>query len=213
MSISLSIQEFLKKLKTIQRVVSEFIEDDDNCEENFQNFVSMINSQEINDDKHSLQILLHHISSIFDNHHRNPQFIPKIERIIKFFSKEIKQYFTNLEIFNIFKPNKRLLLFLHKEQIMIIDQNIANELRKSIYNSANYFNYFYNEIKPFLPKNNSWFRCFYDENLDSISEDSKNLGENDSDICKLIQKDLIKEFIVYINQNSISLNSKLKKSI
>ena len=96
---------------------------------------------------------------------------------------------------------------------MIIDQNIANELRKSIYNSANYFNYFYNEIKPFLPKNNSWFRCFYDENLDSISEDSKNLGENDSDICKLIQKDLIKEFIVYINQNSISLNSKLKKSI
>lgn len=38
-------------------------------------------------------------------------------------------------------------------------------------------------------------------------------GENDSPICQLIQKDLIKEFIVYVNKNNTPLNSLIEPSI
>ena len=38
------------------------------------------------------------------------------------FEVEIKKYYTNLQIFNIFKSNKRILLFLYDEQIIIFDK-------------------------------------------------------------------------------------------
>lgn len=126
--MNLKIQEFINKIKTVQSVISKYIEDDANYEENFQNFVSMIQNQKIQDDKHLLELLLRYISSICNNHHRNSNFFSKIERMIRFLSKEIKQFFTDIEIFHFFKSNKRLLLYLHEEQIMIIDHNILDEL-------------------------------------------------------------------------------------
>ena len=51
-------------------------------------------------------------------------------------------------------------------------------------------------------KYDEWVKdeCFY--------EKRKN-GQNDDLICQFIQKDLIDDFIAYINKNSYSLNSKI----
>ena len=88
----------------------------------------MIQDQKIQEDKHLLELLLRYILNICNHHHRNTNFISKIERMIRFLSKEIKQFFTDIEIFHFFKTNKRLLLYLHEEQIMIMNNNIIDEL-------------------------------------------------------------------------------------
>ena len=41
----------------------------------------------------------------------------------------------------------------------------------------------------------------------------RNEGENDSQICELIRKEMITEFVAYVTRNSISLNAKIQPSI
>ena len=38
-------------------------------------------------------------------------------------------------------------------------------------------------------------------------------GENDGYLCQIIQKDLIEEFITYVNKEDYPLNSYIEKSI
>ena len=60
-----------------------------------------------------------------------------------------------MDIFNIFKGNKRLLLFLHEEQIIKIDRQIAQIIfTKYNYQLKQYPQYFAPEIKPFI--NERW---------------------------------------------------------
>ena len=52
----------------------------------------------------------------------------------------------------IFKDNKRILLFLIEEQIMIIDEYIVSRITWNEFNFMYYFEYFLLEIKRFLTK-------------------------------------------------------------
>ena len=54
------------------------------------------------------------------------------------------------------------------------------------------------EIKKELPDN------FYKK---------RKIGENDEEVCKLIQKDLIEEFIIYVNKNDTNLKKKIEPSV
>ena len=73
------------------------------------------------------------------------------EKIIAFLKNEIKQTFSNIEIFNIFKNSKIILLFLIKENIITIDETIAEiMMKKEKYKQMKYPEYFYNEIKEFI---------------------------------------------------------------
>ena len=69
----------------------------------------------IGDNKHEFRLVLHFISSISENHFREPAFFDKIERSLRYFKDDIKNYYSNLEIFNIFSQNKRIILFFIKE--------------------------------------------------------------------------------------------------
>ena len=61
---------------------------------------------------------------ISNNYHRKINFFEKITRILKLFKENIINYFSNSEIFNIFKENRILLLYLINEGILIFDNNI-----------------------------------------------------------------------------------------
>ena len=72
------------------------------------------------------------------------------------FPHTFKRYFSYSEIFNIFKSNKRILLFLVEQQIIIIDEFIAKKITNiDIYIEAKYPQYFQPEIQPFI--NEQWF--------------------------------------------------------
>lgn len=95
---------------------------------------------------HELDSTLRLILNIANNHHRSNDFFSKIEKIILIFKNEIKQSYSNLDIFNNFKSNKRILLFLIEEKIMKMDKTIASIINKGIYKESKYPNYFFPEI-------------------------------------------------------------------
>ena len=83
--------------------------------------------------KHFLCLLLY----ISNNHHRFPGFFDKILQIFLFYEKEIKQTFSNQELFTIFMNNMYLLLILFQKGIISVDESISNL-------------FFFSEGKPFL---------------------------------------------------------------
>ena len=78
----------------------------------------------ISEEKENFGLFLKLISKISENHHRSANFIIKIEQILSHYSSEIKQTFTNLEIFEIFQNDKLILLFLFEQKIIIADKSI-----------------------------------------------------------------------------------------
>ena len=127
----MSSQEYLDMMKEIQKNILNFLEEEANSEENLLK-KDEFNNFKISDNQYDFLSLLHLIPKIVNNCHRFPIFFfSKIERILQFFKEDIQKYFTNSEIFNIFKRNKRILLFLIEQQIMVIDEYIVKKITKT----------------------------------------------------------------------------------
>ena len=181
-----------------------------------QNLTLIIDKYQICLKKHVFSIFLRLISKISNNHHRGHNFISKLERILINYKKIIIQNFTNMEIFKIFKGNKRILLFLLEEKIIIMEKDIVEKFFTNKYRNAEYPKYFSPEIKPFMDfflfTKNHWDNQIMTELPQNFNELRK-IGENESFICELIRNDSIDEFISYVNKNNISLKSIISPSI
>ena len=200
----MSITDCLEKYKEFQEKFLDLIDKQDNVEEHFQNILIIFQDEKIQDDKNKLKLLLHFIASIANNHYRESNFFDKIEKILDNFQEKITKYYSNKEIFDIFKSNKRILLFLFETKIIKFDQYIYNTITTDEYIKKDYPQYFqseinskYNDNKP-IPEN---------------FEEKRKRGENDNYICELIQKDSIEEFIIYINKVNFPLKSTIDRSI
>ena len=159
---------------------------------------------------------MYFISSICNNYYRIPSFFSKIERTLHFFKANIKKYYSNSEIFNVFKDNKRIILFLIKEKIMIVDKFFIQKITTNEFEQKYYPEYFAPEIKPFM--NEEWFtenRLFEYLKKEQPSDfnELRDKGENNSFICKLIREDLIQDFVIHFNKNCISSNATINPSI
>ena len=157
-------------------------------------------------------------------------FFQKIEKLIIFFERVIKEKFDNFEVFDIFKSNKRILLFLLEKKLMNIDESIFDEMTKYEYYKSGYLPYFFTEVKSIffdkksdiLKKEIFSYQTLYDFNkifndfsseLPENFEEKRKIGENDSFLFQLIRKDMIDEFISYVNKNEYRLKSTVKPSI
>ena len=209
--------ENLEEMKKIQENIIDFIENEDNVEEKFQNLLNMIKDFKIRDNLYKLKLLVHLISKISCDHHRGTNFFSKIEQILCVFKEDLRKYFSSSELFHIFKSDKRILLFLITENLMVINEFIVKKFCKRKYLLAKYPEYFSPELKPFVneklfSKNFGLIKRISKDLPDDFYEKRK-IGENDTFICKLIQKDLIEEFITYVNRNMYQLNSIISTSI
>ena len=222
----MNIKEHIEKMKIIQRDLLEFVEKESNTEENYENFIKIINDHKIIEDQHKFQSVLRLISQIGNEHRRVYDFIYKIERILEHFKKDITKHFSNSEIFKIFENNKRILLFLIQEKVIIIDEYVVSRITSNKYYEKDYPEYFAPEIKDFLTdefimKYSNQNKCLKNEDFinkikKEIPEDFYNKrkeGENDSFLCSLIRKDDGKEFGVYINRHNLSFDSTIEESI
>lgn len=211
-------------MKKTQEYLLRYIEEEENNEEIFENLTNLFKEQNIYSNRLDLKTLLHILNRISKHHHRTTDFFGKIERVFLIFKEKIKNFFTNSEIFTIFKSNKRILLFLFEENIIVMDEYVFKKIEKFKYCIAKYPIYFSPEIKPFI--NENWFPK-YDKNdvfhtnawVEEIKEDlpddfysKRKIGENDNFICQLIRKDLIEDFIIYVNQNTYPLDSIINRS-
>ena len=206
----MEICNYVARMINIQHNLSEYIENTNYSYAENQDIINLFNDQTIYQDHYKLKSVLYLLSRIAKNHHRSTDFFAKFENIFHSLGDEIKKNFTNSEIFNIFKTNKRLLLLLIKEKILTIDQTIANQLVKGKYKRKKYHYYFYSEIKFFIDE---VMDRKITKKLDSDYENNREIGENDSYLCELIRKDLIDQFVIYANQINLPLSSEVKKSI
>ena len=108
---------------------------------------------------------------------------------------------SNLEIFNIVKSHKRILLFFLQNNFITVDQSIFEYLSKNVF----YRHFFSPEIKSFISKSTS--------KKDESFEQKRQIGENDSYLCQLIREDSIDQFITYVNRNDLYLQKQIKMSI
>lgn len=205
--------KYFSEMEQLQENVIALIENDDNTEENFKLLTDNITKFGILTNEPLLVEFLHLIVNISNNHNRNLNFFAKIERILKLFKDQITNIFSNLAILYFFISNRRLVLFLIKEGILTFDSTIYHSIKKifKIENddtNSKILSYFYEEVKPFMTVKNDEI----EENL-SLFEERRTIGENHHSICKIIRDDLIDDFIIYVNQNSISIESEIESSI
>ncbi|KAK8835003.1 hypothetical protein M9Y10_025103 [Tritrichomonas musculus] len=211
-------QEYLDAMKDIQENILNFLEGGDRADENFIILESKFYDINIKDYLYELLSLLHLIAKIGNNHHRSHDFFSKIEKILLIFEEDIKKYIPNSEIFNIFKRNKKILLFLIEQQIIVFNEYIIRKITTTKkYIKDKYPQYFQPEIQPFInekwfPKKNGWVKEIKKELPNNFHKKRKE-GENDSQICELIRNDMIAEFLAFITRNNVSLNAKIQPSI
>ena len=219
-----SIEQFLEENKSIQKNIFDYLDYDIDIEEKYQNLKNLFDDIKIHSDQYKIKLLFKLIVQISNNHHRERNFFSKIDQILLLFKDDIQNYFSNSEIYHIFRSNKRLLLYLIEEKIMTIDEAIVKRIIKDkIYINEYYLEYFHPEIQPF--SNEKWLLSHNEkENEDRIFQlfqkefptdfyENRKIGENNERICQLIQKDLIDEFITYVNKNDYPLKSSINTSI
>lgn len=197
----MDITKYLDEMRNIEEYFQVFLDEEENIEKNLNNLNIKFEDMKIRNNKHDLRLLLHFISSLCDNYYRSPTFYIKIERILQIFKDEIKKFYLNSEIFNIFKQNKRILLFLINEQLLTVDEYVFKKIITSEYIEKKYPQYFAPEIKRI--ENEKWFpKDELAEDLEKGQPDNfnelRNKGENERFICKLIRDDLVEDFITHV---------------
>ena len=134
-------QQYLDEMKKIQQNLLDFLDNERDEEEIFQNLKTILDDLKICDNQNQLKSLLYLLSKISNNHHRGPNFFNKIEKILLLFKNDIKKFYSNWDIFFIFKENKRMILFLINEQIINIDKQIARKFATPEYEQQKYSYY------------------------------------------------------------------------
>ena len=215
----MKLREYIKQKKEFYQNIIEIIDNDDEdkndgeiekecnilCNKIKSNYM-LGQNRDIQEEE--MKIFLHLILNIANNHRRSLNLDTKINLFLNNFKADIKQILTNSEIFKFFKKNKRILLYLIQNEILIID----NEIIKLIREKKSYCYFFYPEIKMLLTNSE---REKIEGKLDFTEfENKRQIGENDSFICSLIRQDLVDEFIVYVNKKNLSFSStRIKQSI
>lgn len=148
----MSIQDYLIHMKKIQASICCFLDNNIDVEESFLNLKKIFDDYKVNKDSSKLKLVLNLISKILDNHHREKDFFQKIEKILLNFKDNIILFFPNWEIFNIFKNNKRVILFLIQQKMITIDETIIQRLDNEKFLSHNYQIYLAPELQPIVKK-------------------------------------------------------------
>lgn len=206
----MEVQAYLKKMKSLQKGFISFISSKTKEEEEtHQNLIQLLDDYKIKENQSDFKMFLRLITKIADNDQHLPNYFNKITSVIDHIKNEIKQTFSNQEIFDIFRSNKRIILFLIKSNIISFDEALIPHLKK-VHSYSDYLPFFYPELKPFLTEKEIEK---YSKEITDDFEEKRQIGENDDYISELIRNDKIDEFIAYINKNKIEASSKLKFSI
>ena len=94
----MSAEEYLNEMKTIQRNLLEYINNEANVEENYQNLIQIFDDIKIYDNQYKVKSLFYLTLTISNNHHRGTDFFNKIEKILLHFKDDMKKYFSNSEL-------------------------------------------------------------------------------------------------------------------
>lgn len=98
----------------LERLILEVLQNKNDIEENMENLFDFIRNNKISQNKEDLLLLMKFLLSLSNNFQRVDNFFQIIEKIFMFCKKEILDFYENVELFKLFKTNKRILLFFFK---------------------------------------------------------------------------------------------------
>ncbi|KAK8847126.1 hypothetical protein M9Y10_019707 [Tritrichomonas musculus] len=205
----MEIQEYFKKKKAFYNALLNFIDSGEfQNEDEFNKLTVLIKS-------HEIEPVISLILNIANNHHRKEGFFNKIENILLNLEKDIKERYSNQELFDIFINNKRILLFFINKKIISIDDYVKKMLLSMLEkNGTQYCHFFLSEIKGITDEET--FKKIEDQLTEQERknyEEKRLKGENDTYICEMIRNDSIDEFVEYMTRANISLSSQIEESI
>ena len=133
----MEIELFIRnKLETYSSII-DFIDSSENTD--IKSFIKNFNNQDIFKNQKETISLLHSLSKIAENHHRLPYFLDKLGKIIQYLIQKIRSDISDFKIYQIFKNNKFILLFLLEQKIIQADEKIITDIM--ITNDKNDFKY------------------------------------------------------------------------
>lgn len=125
----MEFKQYIAQKKRLYASFTTFLEAPINDDINeFENLNQIVQAQTIFQDKEETSHFLNLILSFIQNHHRDIDFISKIKKILDFYADEIKQSLSNDDIYDIFKSNKLIILYLINKKILIINDEILDQL-------------------------------------------------------------------------------------
>lgn len=209
-----NINQYVDQLKQIHKILLEFFKNDENQESDLEQVIKFLNDQKINENANDFKLFLHLISKISNDFHRYNGFFEKIEKILKTYQEDIQRNFSNMEIFNIFKANKRTLLFLFEEKIIIPNQEIFEIITGQKYIENFYPHYFYPEFKDFFDTElNQKITTLIGSIPPDLFEKNRKIGENYDEVYESIRKNSIDDFTSLIQKNNIPLTKEVEPTI
>lgn len=211
----MNIQQYIEKNKNNYKSFLEHL--DTKNSEDYQILYEYIKDLKIHGNHNELGIVLRFILNISNNHHRHADFFKKIDQILLQFKDDIKQYYTNFDLFRHFKSNKRILLFLIKEQILTIDEFVAEKLLSEKYRKFGYHIYFFPEIKEYMDSYTKLQTEYqfkkYNQNGINLFDLQRRVGQNDSNITSYIREDSLTQFLSYVKDRKITFSTPIEYSI
>ena len=139
--------EYLEKMKQIQEFLLEYSDEEDNEQIKYQKIIQILASSNIRKDKNDLKSFLIMMSNIIENRYQSNKFCQKIFDIISYIKNDIINFFSNIEKYNIFKRNPKIIVYFIEEKMIINDKLISKKLFDSKYRY-----YYYPEIKELFEK-------------------------------------------------------------
>ena len=213
-----SIRKYIDEKIELQKLIFQIVEKSDSNDIDFQNLQNYLDTHNYDGNKSENEHFLHLILIISTNHHRQPHFFEKIEKILTISSKFYEKLFSSEELILIFQESKPILLSLLKTKIITIDELIFNRLMSfsEMKEGENYY-YFYPELNSIIKSgaikgiSEEKYQLKLNEDIENF-ERNRSKFENESTICSIIREDLIDDFIPYVNRKNISLFSQIKRS-
>lgn len=193
--------------------------DGNNDDAQFEALIQTINEMRIFQESSKIHEFLSLICSVSFFHYRSASFFEKFEKILSHFKNEIQQHFSSNSLFEIFKNNRRILLFLIEINLITINSELARKMvafdepSASHPNSTNYVKFFQPELEPFLSADEK--AKYLKGSIEDIEafKQKRRIGENDSQICAVIRNDSLDEFLGLVKKNKYSLNREIDDSI
>ena len=213
-----TVESYVDCKKKLYSTIIEFLDESEEIfQQSFSQFCENMRNYHIEEDREEMTQFLQILKSISNHHHRDENFNQKIKEILQHFKKSIKQTLSNDEIFQIFENNKLIIYFFFQNGIINISESIYHNMNKFEPNGNRYCHFFYPELEQFIGEEEmkSTKKEILAHNPTAFEqfEEKRQEGENESHICSLIRKDLVEEFIAYINRHNISVCSEIKPSI
>lgn len=181
-------QSFIKEMKTINGKLHSYL-----CskEPDIQELIKIIEDTKVLEDAHKLREILHIMSCT------NQIYNDKVNNILSYLLDSIKRNFSSEDLYSITSNNQIMLQFFIKHDLITQNRLIILKLLEK----GQYFciNKGENEKKEKIHHKKA-----KDETDIKIKDEEEQIEKKYREICEIIKKDLIDEFISYVSKNNFS---------